>query len=315
MVKKSTQAIILVCILAVIILLIIFVDFDSGSVVEFSINNRIACAQEGFVASLDEEGCVQIVGELSEDFDFTGWENIISIATGMSNIGGVREDHTVVMAGSNYNNKNDVDDWRDIVMVALTPMATFGLKEDGTVVYAGDYKEDGLVDMVRVQEEVGNWRDIVYIDAGTFGVAGVTKNGEVVMVSGMPLLEQEVQKWTDMKTISIESTRIIGIKKNGEVVVCEQTPSDEILTAYPYTDFEGAVKVCTSSDAIACLMPNGTVKIRGGLEKISELTSWERMLFNLDYNSIESAKNIVDIDCSWDYVMALKNNGGILVEY
>ena len=136
----------------------------------------------------------------------------------------------------------------------------------------------------------------------------------MVIVYGTPLLEQEVRQWTDIKTISIEACRIIGIKNDGEVVVCEETPSDEILTAYPYPDFEGAVKVCTSSDVIACLMPDGTVKVRVGLEKMDEQTSLERLLFSIGYNSIINAKNIVDIDCSWHYVMALKSNGGVLVE-
>ncbi len=315
MVKKSSLAIVLVCILVVITLIVIFIDSDNdGRIDEFSNDNHIACVEDEFVASIDEKGGIKIVGKLSEEFDFSGWENIVSLVAGMGNVAGLKEDYTVVMTGSNYNNKNEVGEWRGIIMVALSPMATFGLKEDGTVVYAGDYKEGGLVDMARVYDEVGNWRDITYIDAGTFGVAGVTKSGEVAIICGMPLLEQEVQKWTDIRVLSFEGSRIIAIKNNGEVIVCEETPNDGLLYAYPYPDFEGAVKVCTNRDLIACLMPDGTVKVGVGLDSMNEQTILESQLFSTEYSSITRAKDIVDIDCSYHYLTALKSNGDILIK-
>ncbi|MGE5495576.1 MAG: hypothetical protein ACM3S4_09785 [Burkholderiales bacterium] len=310
---KVVQILLIIIILTGIVLTAVFLGFGPEYVVEFSINNKIALPLNDFAASLDKEGNVHMYGEFYEYLDLSGWNNIISLASGYADIAGIKKDNTVVMAGRNHDT-GDVSKWQDIVMVTMTYTITFGLKKDGTVIYTGEYTKGADADVDRMLNEVGMWNDIVYIDAGLRGIAGVRKNGEVVIAALNPLLEQEVKQWTDIKSLSFESNRVIGLKNNHEVVVCEVAPDDTVLTAYPYPEFEGAVKVCTGKDIMACLMPNGKVKIREGLKTMADKTVWEKLIDSFKYSDIENAEKVEDICCSLHYIIAIKSNGEILLE-
>ncbi len=305
--KRWIQIAILVCMLVGICLMLFVADFEAEPIA-YSISNRIAYPDPDCVVSLDEQGGVQIKGEPDDAYDFSGWNQTVSLAPGYWCIAGVTEDHTVVMTG--LDAYDDVGSWRSIVMVTMASAVVFGLKEDGTVVFA----EDEDVADSSMYEEVGQWRDIVYIDAGMHGVVGVRKDGTVAMTSSTPLLEEEVAQWTDIKSVSFQADTVIGLKNNGDVLVCEVTADDEVLCAYPYDDFAGAVKVCAGPGLISCLMPDGTVKVCAGLAAAQQQTQWERILFSLRYNGIDGAMHVVDIDCSWCGMAALKSDGTVLVK-
>ena len=303
--KRWIQIAILACIIIGICLMLFVADFE-GEPMAYSINNRIACPDPSFVVSLDERGGVQIEGTPNDAYDFSGWDHMVSLAPGYWQIAGVKDDHTVVMTG--HEAYGDVASWQNIVMVTIAPAAVFGLKEDGTVVFAEDDADSWM------REDIGTWRDIVYIDAGENGVAGVREDGTVVMISSSSLLEEEVRQWTGVKSISIEADTVIGLKNNGEVLVCEVTADDEVLCAYPYDGFAGAVKVSAGPGLISCLMPDGTVRISAGLMAAQQQTQWESIYFSIRYNLIDGAKSFVDIDCSWCGIAALKSDGTVLVK-
>jgi hypothetical protein len=305
--KRWVQIVILICIIIVACLMLFVADFEDEPIA-YSINHRIACPDTTFVVSLDEEGSIQVQGEPNGTYDWSGFNHIVSLASGYKNIAGITEDHTVVMTGDAAYCKNEVKDWQNIMMVTIAPAAVFGLKEDGTVVFVGD------VDGSDTYEEISAWHDIVYIDAGDSGVAGVREDGTVDMIAASPLLEQEVEQWTDMKSLSVGKDIVIGLKIDGDVLICEVTADDELLRAYPYADFAGAVKVSAGPDFVSCLMPGGTVRMNAGLAAVQQQTQWEEIYFSIRYNQIRSAKNVVDINYSWCGMAVLQSDGTTLVK-
>ena len=72
---------------------------------------------------------------------WSSWLNIcagdVVSAGGSLTIVCVRDDGTVVAAGSNDFGKCEVYDWKDIVSVSVSSVCTLGLKSDGTVIVAG----------------------------------------------------------------------------------------------------------------------------------------------------------------------------------
>ena len=79
--------------------------------------------------------------------------SIVDIDGGLRNVVGVKEDGTVVFAGANEENQNDISDWSDIVVIATEGRQTIGVKSDGTVLLAGDIGSWGI--------DVSEWNDIM----------------------------------------------------------------------------------------------------------------------------------------------------------
>lgn len=81
------------------------------------------------------------------------WTDIVDIDGGLRNVVGVKADGTVVFAGSNEKNQNDISDWSDIVVIATEGRQTIGVKSDGTVLLVGDIESGGI--------DVSEWNDIM----------------------------------------------------------------------------------------------------------------------------------------------------------
>ena len=65
------------------------------------------------------------------------WTDIEPLSLGESHIVGLKDDGTVVAAGSNHCGQCDVEEWKDVVMVDAGINCTVGLTKDGELLVAG----------------------------------------------------------------------------------------------------------------------------------------------------------------------------------
>lgn len=140
-----------------------------------------------------------------------------TISVGYYHTVGLRNDGTVVVAGSNWdcnkktispNGQCDVDTWNKIVDIEAGNYHTVGLKSDGTVLATG---QNSLG-----QCEVSEWTDIVAVAAGEGYSAGLRADG-TVMVAGSESVSSAAD-WTDIISIAGGDEVIIGIKADGTTV-------------------------------------------------------------------------------------------------
>lgn len=91
---------------------------------------------------------------------------------------GLKEDGTVVTAGSNESGQRNVSGWSDIVQVAAGWNFSLGLTSDGHVKFAG---KDSKVS----SSAISGWHDIEFIAANASAAAAIDRNGNL-FVSGGP---------------------------------------------------------------------------------------------------------------------------------
>ena len=309
----------------VILLILVLSSAGCNKIVVESGNDSLVATTYGeFYITINSDGSINIVGEPDDTYDFSNWLNIKSVIGSYSRIVGLKNDGTVVATGNNDTGACEVEAWSDIKMIAATMRTTYGLKSDGTIIFTGEDDIDTVGYTTRIKENVTNWRDIVYIDASDLGLAGVTNNGSVMIVSEKEELEEEVKTWEKIISISIEHGKAIGLKDNGEVLICELPPfGKQVVCAYPYEDFYGAVKVDAGSNVFVCLMSDGKAKAISGLEipedyKYSGLydlffKSDEKQIIR-KYTITRLQRNIIDVACFDSTVILLNNSGGIHIQ-
>lgn len=67
----------------------------------------------------------------------TTWDSLTDICLGESHVVGLRDDGTVVAAGSNHSGQCDVEDWHDIVYLKAGKNCTLGIDKDGKLWMVG----------------------------------------------------------------------------------------------------------------------------------------------------------------------------------
>jgi len=140
-----------------------------------------------------------------------GWDNIVAVAMGNSNIIGLRSDGTVVEEGLHNHrgrpraHQGSVDSWRDVVAVAtsgwhhIVAVATgrsytIGLRSDGTIVSTGRNATQDL------PEDVAGWHDIVAISGGQNHAIGLRPDGTVVATrGGFTAVYKTTVDWRDIR--------------------------------------------------------------------------------------------------------------------
>ena len=100
---------------------------------------------------------------------------------------GLKEDGTVIAAGSNYFGQCNVSGWTDIVAVTAGGFHTVGLKRDGTVVAAGSNEEGEC--------NVSGWSNVVKIAAGNDITVGIRSDGTVLVVGNNDYGQCNVSGW------------------------------------------------------------------------------------------------------------------------
>ncbi len=160
---------------------------------------------------LKADGTVVATGSNSDkECDISGWKDIISVSAGHSHTVGLKEDGTVVATGSNSDRECNVSGWKDIISVSAGCSYTVGLKKDGTVVTRGS-NNSGKCD-------VSSWRDIIAVSAGNSHTVGLKADGTVVATGDNYYGQCDVSNWKDIIAISVGNSHTVGLKADGTVV-------------------------------------------------------------------------------------------------
>lgn len=172
------------------------------------------------ILGITESRSVIASGDVSV-FNFSGWDDIVSISVGNVIAVGLKSDGTAVSTGRVDGSILDVSDWDDIIAVSAGERYIVGLKGDGTVVSQG-HNGDG-------QRDLDSWREIVRIAACWRCTVGLDKNGEIHTAGfGQNSLKEQIdnseEDWTDIVEIAAGGGgtenvgHIVGLKTDGTVV-------------------------------------------------------------------------------------------------
>ena len=275
---------------------------------EYSIRpSLVAGINEKYKVSLDDDGSLDILEQTDNAYCLDDWRNMDSISFGIANIGGIRNDGSVIVTGDNSTGACEVQDWRNIKDIAFTAFMTYGLKNNGTIIHTGG-DLNGITDFERqIFSGTDKWRDIVDISGAQFILAGIKKDGSIVVsVPTNPEMEEGVKGWRNVKDISVSMTMILGVTWSGEVLCVyddfTNEWSDETVLSQ-YQDLKGAEKVYAGQTFVAGLMQDGTLKIRiveSGYQDKTNLIALDGM------TDIKDASNYEE------YLAILKNDGSVL---
>ncbi len=97
----------------------------------------------GDILGVKEDGSVEVIaaGEYAVMFGRTqvsAWTGIQDISMGESHVAGLREDGTVIAAGSNHEGQCDVEDWTDVIYLTTGRNCTLGITSAGQLKMAGE---------------------------------------------------------------------------------------------------------------------------------------------------------------------------------
>ena len=142
--------------------------------------------------------------------DVSDWKDIVAVSAGNRHTVGLKSDGTVVAAGSNNYGECNIEDWKDIKQISAGHCYTVGLKNDGTVIATGpgEYGKCGVT----------SWKDIVSISAGFTHTVGLKSDGTVVAVGENDYGQCDVSNWKDIIAISSGDNHTVGLKSDGTVV-------------------------------------------------------------------------------------------------
>jgi hypothetical protein len=104
--------------------------------------NEYAEGTQKELVGLREDGTAEVIIETDASDAYgrtqiTTWDSLTDIALGESHVAGLREDGTVIAAGSNHSGQCDVETWRDIVFLKTGKNCTLGIDKDGKLWLAG----------------------------------------------------------------------------------------------------------------------------------------------------------------------------------
>lgn len=155
-----------------------------------------------YIGGINKNKTVLFAGELPEGHKKkTSWEDIISIDGYGSFSVGLKNNGTVKALGYiNGNQKADISNWKNIIDIAAGERYIVGLKNDGTVVATGHNGDK------QCNIKGDEWNNIIDIDTGWRFTVGLTKKHELVFagVAEEQRLQYEKNKeqWKDVVKIS-----------------------------------------------------------------------------------------------------------------
>ncbi|MBR3780748.1 MAG: hypothetical protein IKK63_06065 [Clostridia bacterium] len=157
------------------------------------------------------DGSVVAIGnDEYNQYDVSGWTDIVAVSAGMYHIVGLKSDGTVVAIGDNEYGQCDISDWTDIVSVSAGNYHTVGLKSNGSVVAVGRNNNR--------QCFVGHWKDITAVSAGGFYTTGIKSDGTVITVGKNYYGKYDMDNWSDITAVSVGSAHTVALKSDGTVV-------------------------------------------------------------------------------------------------
>ncbi len=252
-------------------------------------NSSVISAGVQHTVGLREDGTVVAAGSNDAgQCEVSDWEDIVAISAGWYHTAGLKEDGTVVAVGNNEYGQCEVSDWKDIVAISAGWWHTVGLKEDGTVVAVGL----GFNDYDSC--EVDDWKDIVAISAGGNHTVGLREDGTVVAVGYNEYGECKVSDWKDIMAISAGICYTVGLREDGTVVAVGENEDGQCEVS----DWEDIVAISAGGLNTVGLKEDGTVVAVGcNNDGEYEVSGWE---------------DIVAISAGWYYAVGLKRDGTVV---
>lgn len=258
------------------------------------------------------DGTAKVAGSFASKIDTTQWYDIVAVSAGVFHVLGLKTDGTVVAAGSDSSERNQVSQWKNIIAISAAQGHSLGLKSDGTVAVAGHngcgqcevsdwnnliavsagqsssvgLKADGTVVAVGKNDggmcDVDGWRDIVAISAGSFHTLGLKADGTVVAAGCGLTGKCDVENWRDIIAISAGSSHSVGLKADGTVVAVGSNDGGR-CNVYGWRNI---VAISAGGQATLGLKEDGSLVIAGGFGTGAN-TGWK--LFN-DINTVEQER-------------------------
>ena len=188
------------------------------------------------------------------------WESIAAVYAYDSITAGLRTDGTVVVAGRDALNES-VSSWRNVTMLALGINHILGLTQDGRVLSAGTNLSGCC--------ETGDWENIVSVWADDSLSIGITEEGRVKIAGslyyGMPEEEQNevkerISSWTEIRQVRMDSGNIYGIRQDG-TVLCDGRIDEGNRDQIEM--LEGVVSLAMGDGYFVELRADGTVQKAG----------------------------------------------------
>ncbi len=252
--------------------------------------------------AVQQDGTALVDNGIFDDYDCSDWEDIISVSVGDTFVAGLRTDGTVITEGKL---PFDITEWQYVTMLETPSIGIFGLLTDGTIIAATD--EDMSPEQEAVMDEVAGWQDIIYINSSYDGLVGVKSNGKIVIASfyDEEFLDEE-EAWESIQTADISSYLIAGLKDNGEVVwglADTAYTVDEHKRLFDLETLFGAKKIAVGDTFIAALMSDGTIRAK----QVRDLNG------NVTFDFLPEETGITDVNCSGDYLYALKDDGSVVI--
>ncbi len=243
------------------------------------------------------------VGEGTQNFDFSDWENIVSIsAFGLVAVG-LKYDGEVLMIPE-IRHAEEMNDWTEIVAIATGHNYVIGLKNDGSLVRAG-HNGDG-------QTNVTSWKNITAIATAWRRTVGLAEDGTIYITgygSSNQLKEIERAKaneetaWTDIVAIATGGGHYtvghtVGLKANGHVV----TVGDNSWGQRQVEHWENIVAIAAGDKHTVGLTTDGKVLVAGdpattAVDENGAIIGWD---------------HIVKIAAGTGYTLGLREDGTVL---
>ena len=249
-----------------------------------------------YVIGIMPDGTVSTYYEDQENQpDVTGWTNMVSvsIANDSEIAVGLKEDGTVLLAGTSQYGTYHVEDWTEIVQICTGTAHAVGLKRDGTVVATG-YNEWG-------QCEVSQWQNIKQIAAGYGHTVGLREDGTVVVAGEDNNGETNVSSWTDIVKVAAGATYVAGLKSDGTVVVAGYLFTEEDPCPWPVNSWENIVDIGGAYGTLWGVTADGRV-----------INTWNNMQWMDD--DVAQWRDVVAVNaigCS-DLVFCMASDGTLL---
>ena len=134
-------------------------------------------ASNSLTVGLKEDGTLVTAG--TSEYDLTSYSNLESIWYGGGSMFAVtKEGKPLQLYGSTSYGQNNTATWENLIQIAPGSQHTAGLRADGTVVAVGSNFSG--------QCDVEDWNDVVKIAAGPSATVGLKKDGTILMAGTLP---------------------------------------------------------------------------------------------------------------------------------
>lgn len=166
-------------------------------------------ALEEFVSLNDYKDSKNMVEKCQEIIDRL--QNARSISAGIRYSLGVTSQGKIVTAGSNIDERCNVNSWTDIISIDGFGYLTLGLKKNGKTVIAGNMAN-------RYNIDISTWNHIIDIATGEKFIVGLKSDGTVLAQGHNGDGQLDVNNWLNVKDIAAGWSFSVGLTKNHELL-------------------------------------------------------------------------------------------------